>query len=54
MSHGRVDAGAALRRDCCHQRRSVKVWLDPMTPPPPGGQSVVIQVSAWAKDGGCA
>lgn len=42
-----------LRRECCHQRRSVQVWLDPMGPLPPAGQPIVVQVSAWAKDGAC-
>lgn len=43
-----------LRRECCHQRRGVRVWLDPMGPtPPPIGQPIVVQVSAWAKDGAC-
>lgn len=39
-----------LRRECCHQRRSVKVWLD--SPTALQGPVVVV-VSAWSKDGGC-
>lgn len=42
-----------LRRECCHQRRGVRVWLDPNGPQPPAGQPIVVQVSAWAKDGPC-
>lgn len=37
---------------CCSQRRHVKVWLDPVTPPPVG-TPVIVLVSAWAKDAGC-
>lgn len=34
---------------CCSQRRHVKVWLDPMQPPPVGNP-VIVTVGAWAKD----
>ncbi len=42
-----------FRRECCHQRGRVKVWLDPFGPQPPTGMPIVVLVSAWAKDGAC-
>lgn len=42
-----------LRRECCHQRRGVRVWLDTNGALPPPGQPIVVQVSAWANDGAC-
>lgn len=41
-----------LRRECCHQRSGVKVWLET---PPTAGQPmpVIVVVSAWAKAGAC-
>lgn len=38
--------------DCCHQRGFVKVWIDPMFPPPTG-IPVVVVVSARAKEASC-
>lgn len=40
------------RPGCCHQRRFVKVWIDPMFPPP-AGTPVIVVVSARAKDASC-
>lgn len=40
------------RPGCCHQRRFVKVWIDP-TFPPPTGTPVIVVVSARGKDASC-
>ncbi len=50
---GGIGQRNVLRRECCHQRRGVKIWLDPMSPLPPTSQPIVVVVSAWAKEGGC-
>lgn len=31
---------------CCSRRCHLKVWLDPMAPPPPTGTSIVVRVMA--------
>lgn len=42
-----------FREQCCHQRRHVKVWIDPTGPQPPTGIPVIVTVAAGAKDAGC-
>lgn len=45
-------------RPCCSKRRHVKVWLDPLAPPPPTAQMIVVRVMASRRGGdascGCA